>query len=120
MALSVPAEGQGTPSASVEGTWQGDMNEDGAGSKGITLRLSVQGGKLTGGLTTRSGGLAAEVPLKDVVYEKGSASLRFVLVSGAQPRYFAGTLQGDTIAGTIRLNATAKDAIGQFSVKYVD
>jgi pSer/pThr/pTyr-binding forkhead associated (FHA) protein len=120
MALSVPAEGQGTPSASVEGTWQGTMDESGVGSKGITLRLSVQGGKLTGGLTTRSGSLAAEVPLKDVAYERGSASLHFVLVSGAQPRYFAGTLQGDTIAGTIRSNATAKDAVGQFSVKYVE
>ena len=120
MALSVPAEGQGTASASVEGAWQGTMNEDGVGSKGITLRLSLQGGKLTGGLTTRSGGLAAEVPLKDVAYDKGPASLHFVLVSGAQPRYFVGTLQGDTIAGTIRPSATAKDAIGQFSVKYVE
>jgi hypothetical protein len=120
MALSVPAEGQGTAAASVEGNWQGTMDENGVGSKGITLRLTVQGGKLTGGITTRSGGLGAEVPLKEVAYERATATLHFVLSAGAQPRYFAGTLQGDTIAGSIRLNANAKDAVGQFSVKYVD
>jgi hypothetical protein len=120
MALSVPAEGQATASASVEGTWRGTMEENGTGSKGITLRLTGGGGKLTGGLTTRSGKLGAEVPLQEVAYDRGTSTLRFVLVVGASRQYFSGALQGDTIAGTIRASANAKDATGQFSVKYVD
>lgn len=120
VALSIPVEGQAAASASVVGTWMGTMEENGAGSKGITLRLSADGAKLSGGLTTRSGSLGAEVPLKDVVYDRGSSSLRFVLVVGGSPQYFSGTLQGDTITGTIRASAAAKDATGQFSVKYVD
>jgi hypothetical protein len=120
MALSLPAEGQASAAASVEGTWTGTVEESSTGSKGVTLRLATEGGKLVGGLTTRSGKLGAEVPLKDVAYDRGTSTLRFVLVVGGSPRYFSGTLQGDTIAGTIRSSANAKDATGQFSVKYVD
>ncbi len=120
VALSIPAEGQAAASASVEGTWRGTMEDSGTGSKGITLRVTRDGGKLSGGLTTRSGKLGAEVPLKEVAYDRGTSTLRFVLVVGGSPQYFSGTLQGDTIEGTIRASANAKDATGQFSVKYVD
>ena len=118
MALLLPAEGQAVSAAAMEGRWTGTMEESGVGEKGIQVRLRTEGKKLMGGLTTRSGGLGVELPLKDVSYDKGM--LRFVLFVGDSPRHFRGAVQGDTVEGTIHLGENTKDAVGRFRLKYVD
>lgn len=118
MALILPAEGQAVSAAGVEGRWEGTMEESGAGEKAIQVRLRLEGKQLAGGLTTRSGGLGVELPLREIVYDKGA--LRFVLLVGGSPRHFAGTVVGDTVTGTIHLGANVKDAVGRFSLKYVE
>jgi hypothetical protein len=118
MALVLPAEGQAVSAAGVEGRWEGTMEESGSGEKGIQVRLRLDGKQLAGGLTTRAGGLSVESPLKEIVYDKGT--LRFILLVGGTPRHFAGTIVGDTITGTIHLGANTKDAVGRFSLKYVE
>jgi hypothetical protein len=118
MALILPAEGQAVSAAGVEGRWEGTMEDSGAGEKGIQVRLRLEGKQLAGGLTTRSGGLSVESPLREIAYDKGT--LRFVLLVGGTPRHFAGTVVGDTVTGTIHLGANTKDAVGRFSLKYVE
>jgi len=116
MALIVPADGQAVAAAAMEGHWEGTM-DDGGGEKDILVRLSLQGGRLVGGLTTRAGGLGIEVPLRDVSFDRGT--LRFVLVAGNVPRHFEGTVQDDAITGTVRLEAGSKDS-GRFALRYVE
>jgi hypothetical protein len=118
MALIIPAESQAVSAAGVEGRWEGTMEESGAGEKAIQVRLRLEGKQLAGGLTTRSGGLGVELPLREIVYEKGT--LRFVLLVGGSPRHFSGTVSGDTVTGTIQLGANTKDSVGRFSLKYVE
>jgi hypothetical protein len=94
------------------------MEESGAGQKGIQVRLRADGKKLGGTLTTRSGGLSVDIPLKEVGYEKGA--LRFVLLVGDSPRHFSGTVRGDVIEGTIQSGEGGRNAIGRFDLKYVE
>jgi hypothetical protein len=118
MALLLPDESQSVAAAAIEGRWEGTMEESGAGQKGIQVRLRADGKKLGGTLTTRSGGLSVDIPLKEVGYEKGA--LRFVLLVGDSPRHFSGTVRGDVIEGTIQSGEGGKNAIGRFDLKYVE
>jgi hypothetical protein len=118
MALILPAETQAVSAAGIEGRWEGTMEETGAGQKAVQVRFRLEGKQLVGGLTTRSGGLGVELPLKEIVFDKGV--LRFVLLVGESPRHFDGTVTGDTVTGTIRVGANTKDAVGRFSLKYVE
>lgn len=117
MAFIPPADGTAVAAAAMEGHWEGTM-DDGGGQKDILVRLSLQGGRLIGGLTTRSGGLGIEVPLRDVSFDRGT--LRFVLAAGNTPRHFEGTVQDDAITGTVRLEAGSKESAGQFALRYVE
>jgi hypothetical protein len=117
MALIPPADGQAVAAAALEGHWEGTM-DDGGGQKDILVRLSLQGGRLVGGLTTRSGGLGIEVPLRDITFDRGT--VRFVLVAGNAPRHFEGTVQDDGITGTVRLEAESKESPGRFALRYVE
>jgi hypothetical protein len=118
MALLLPSEGQSISAAALEGRWEGMMEESNTGRKAIQVRLRVEGRRLAGALTSRSGRLGVDLPLKDVSYDKGT--LRFVLLAGGSPRHFSGVVQGDTVDGTIHLGEGAKDAVGRFQLKYVD
>lgn len=117
MALIPPADGTAVAAAAMEGRWEGTM-DDGGGEKDILVRLSLQGGRLVGGLTTRSGGLGIEVPLRDVSFDRGT--LRFVLAAGNTPRRFEGAVQDDAITGTVRLDAGPKESAGRFALRYVE
>lgn len=118
MALLLPAEGQSRPAAAVEGRWAGTMEEPDTGAREISLRLRMDGGRLAGSLTAKAGGLAMDIPLREAAYEKGT--LRFVLVMRGAPKHFQGSVQGDSIAGTIHASAEAKDAVGHFSLRFLD
>jgi len=109
---------EGTSGAGiVEGRWDGTM-QDGGGEKTIQVRFRADGSRLTGSLTTTSGGLAMDLPLQAITYERGS--LRFTLLSGGSPRHFAGVVNGSSITGTIQLDAGSKDAAGRFSLRFAE
>jgi FHA domain/IPT/TIG domain len=119
MALLLPAGGAATSGLAVAGHWEGTM-ADAEAERGIDLQLQVEGGHLAGSLTSKSGALAVRTPLQQITYEKGL--LKFVTVSGGATRQFRGTLDGSTLAGSIFKDAAAKDkdAVGHFSLRYVE
>ncbi|HKC11157.1 MAG TPA: IPT/TIG domain-containing protein, partial [Vicinamibacteria bacterium] len=114
LALLVPPEGQTVEAAAVEGTWEGEMTEE-SGSKSITVRLRLEGSQVVGSLTTRTGGVAMDVPLKEVSFQRGQ--LRFRLPSTASPRTFVGRLEGGSLSGTLHASATGPP-LGRFVLKY--
>lgn len=119
MALLLPAEGQAAGAVgagAVEGRWAGTMEES-TGQRTISVRLRMEGARLAGSLSTKAGGLTMDVPLRDLAYQKGA--LTFVAVLGGSPRHFNGTVQGESITGTIH-PAPGKEPIGRFALKYVE
>jgi hypothetical protein len=115
MALVVPQEGQGQAASAVEGTWEGDVQEE-TGQKAIVVRFRLVGARLTGSVTTSARGVAMEVALKDVSLDKGA--LRFTLPAGPATRLYVGTLEGGTISGTLHTTPTGP-SVGTFRLKYV-
>jgi len=118
MALSIPT-GNASAGVAVAGRWEGTMN-DAEAERNIEVQLDLDGSKLAGSFTTKAGGLAVRTPLQQVTYDKGL--LKFVAASGGAPRQFRGTLDGSTLAGSIFKDAAAKDkdAVGRFSLRYVE
>jgi hypothetical protein len=118
MALLLPAEGQARAGAAIEGRWEGTMEETGVGEKGIEVRFHSEAGRLSGSVTTRAGGVAMDVPMREASYDK--ASVRFVLVLRGTPKHFVGTVSGESLSGSIFGSPEARDAVGRFSLKYVE
>ncbi|HEY7512345.1 MAG TPA: IPT/TIG domain-containing protein [Vicinamibacteria bacterium] len=118
MTLMVPAQGQAVAAAAVTGTWRGTLQEDGVGERPLQLRLSANGTRLSGAVTSRAGAVGMEIPVLDVSYDKGV--LTFRTTSGAAARRYRATLQGATLAGTVH-TADAKDAVvGRFTLRYTE
>jgi hypothetical protein len=88
------------------------------GSRRIQVRFRLKGSALTGTITNRSGTITAEVPLTAVSFKGGVLS--FTVSSGMAPRHFRGTLQGASVSGTIHADPGSKDAVGQFSLTFVE
>jgi len=84
-------------------------------SKSIVVRFRLQGSQVVGSLTTTTGGVAMDVPLKEISFQKGT--LRFRLPSGTAPRTFVGRLEGGSLSGTLHASATGP-ALGHFVLKY--
>jgi IPT/TIG domain len=117
MALEAPTRGHATAGAAVTGKWQGTFEEKGAPERPVQLRLTLEGTKLTGVLSTTSGKISMELPVQEASYDHGA--LVFTVSTGAVPRRFRGTVAGSSVAGTIH---TAPDnaVIGKFSLKYAE
>ncbi len=109
-------EGGGAAGAAVVGQWSGTMN-DGGVERSLRLVLRLEGGKLAGSATTKSGQISMDVPLQEVSYEKGTLS--FSISGGAALRRFRGSLQGSEISGSI-LGPQGADPVGQFKLRYVE
>jgi hypothetical protein len=114
MALVLPS-GPSTAAAAVAGRWEGTMQEGAAAPRRITVELRLDGARLSGALTTRSGAVAMGVPLKDLRYERGRLS--FVIATGGATLEWTGTVAGASIDGAIREGT--KDA-GTFSLRYAE
>ncbi len=117
LALLLPSGGPTSAGMAVAGRWEGTM-ADAEAERSIEVQLQVDGGHLGGSLTTKTGGIAVRTPLQQVTYEKGL--LKFVTASGGGTRQFRGALEGGTLAGSIFKDAAAKDAVGRFSLRYVE
>jgi hypothetical protein len=118
MALLLPTEGQARATAALEGRWAGTMEEGGAGPREIRIRFRLEGARVSGSLSAGAGGIEMATPLREIVYERGS--LRFLVEVSGSPRLFSGSLQGDSITGTIQRGPADKAAAGHFSLKYVE
>jgi hypothetical protein len=116
MALLVPT-GSASAGTAVAGRWEGTMADTEA-ERSIEVQLQVDSGQLGGSLTTKTGAIAVRTPLQQVTYDKGQ--LKFVMTSGGGARQFRGTLEGATLSGSIFKDATGKDAVGRFSLRYVE
>jgi hypothetical protein len=115
MALVLPT-GPAVAAAAVAGRWEGTMQEGSAAPRQVTVNLRLEGTRLVGALTTRSGAVAMDVPLKELTYEKGR--LGFVLESGAGGAHrWSGTVDGAAVAGTIR---DGTSDVGRFSLRYAE
>jgi hypothetical protein len=117
LALLLPSGGPTSAGMAVAGRWEGTM-ADAEAERSIEVQLQLDGGHLGGSLTTKTGGIAVRTPLQQVTYEKGL--LKFVTASGGGTRQFRGALEGGTLAGSIFKDAAAKDAVGRFSLRYVE
>jgi hypothetical protein len=118
MALVLPTPGQASAAAAVTGSWEGTMEERGAGSRGIRVRLRTEGGRLLGSFATRSGALTMDVPLKSVSYDGGVIS--FVATTSGGARRFRGSIAGATIDGTVHDEGGGGEALGRFTLRYVE
>jgi peptidoglycan hydrolase-like protein with peptidoglycan-binding domain len=116
MALLIPT-GSAAAGTAVAGRWEGTMADTEA-ERSIEVQLQVDSGRLGGSLTTKTGAIAVRTPLQQVTYDKGQ--LKFVMASGGGARQFRGTLEGATLSGSIFKDATGKDAVGRFSLRYVE
>jgi hypothetical protein len=101
----------------VEGRWAGTMDE-GSGTKKFEIRVRFEGKGLTGSLTTQAGSLEMRAPMRDVTFEKGT--LNFVVDLSGSPRLFSGTLQADSIDGSIQRTTGDKAGVGNFALKYAE
>jgi hypothetical protein len=116
MALILPAgDGQVRGAAAIEGLWVGKAQDSGA-TREIRIRFQLDGtGQASGSLTTKRGKLTMDVPLTDVVYDKGS--IRFVALLSGAPTTFNGKLQQGAITGTLEV---PNKPAGQFSLSFVE
>ncbi len=113
MALQVPAEGEVSAAAVMQGRWLGTMWEEGSGEKAIVVRLFAEGPRLTGSLTATSGGISGDVPLQSASFDKGV--LRFVVnVRGARQQ-FEGRVDGEKVTGSITRSGSS-GAVGRFTL----
>lgn len=113
MALQVPAEGEASAAAVMQGRWLGTMWEEGSGEKAIVVRLFAEGPRLTGSLTATSGGISGDVPLQSASFDKGV--LRFVVnVHGARQQ-FEGRVDGEKVTGSIT-HSGSSGAVGRFTL----
>jgi len=110
------SEGGSSAGAAVAGRWFGTMNEGGV-DRSLQVTIRLEGAKLIGSLTTKSGQVSMEVPLQDVSYAKGALS--FSISGGAALRRFRGTLQGSEISGVL-LGPSGADPVGQFKLRYAE
>jgi hypothetical protein len=109
------AAGPGPGAAAVlEGQWDGEMQDQNAAPKPITVRLQVAGPRIEGKLTNRSLTISMDVALRDVSFERGVLS--FTLPAGTATRTFRGKVAGSSITGTLHATPTGP-AVGTFSLR---
>ncbi len=109
------AAGPGPGAAAVlEGQWDGEMQDQNAAPKPITVRLQVTGPRIEGKLTNRSLAISMDVALRDVTF--GGGVLSFTLPAGPATRTFRGKVAGSSITGTLHATPTGP-SVGTFSLR---
>jgi hypothetical protein len=98
MALVVAAEG-GRATVALEGTWQGTIEDADRGDRRFRIVVRTENSRLAGDITTGQGALELTSQLRDVAFERGS--VRFTADLEGAPHQFKGTLEGNTVSGTI-------------------
>jgi len=117
LALLVPAGAAVRGPAGAVGAWEGTITEPGTGVQALRLHLSLAGDGLSGSATLRASGATAEFPLDGVRYERGT--LRFALGGGGPAYEFSGSVRGESMTGTIRVQAPRR-VVGRFALRLVE
>lgn len=115
MALALP-RGGAVAAATVVGNWSGTLEESGAPRRSVRLKLSLDGNRLIGDMTTNAGGLDMNAALADVKFSGGVLS--FTLAGGQTPRRFQGRVNGTQLEGVIQAGAGAPS--GRISLRYLE
>jgi hypothetical protein len=83
----------------VEGRWN-DTNEDhDTSTRRFVVQLRNDGGRLAGKLTTWRGSVELASPLREIGFDRGS--VRFTTDLQGTAYRFRGTLESNTVTGTI-------------------
>jgi hypothetical protein len=98
MALVVSSE-TGRAAVAVEGRWDGTMVDPDLGTRRFELQLRSEGGRLAGTLTTWRGKIELKAPVRDIGFDRGN--VRFTADQQGTAYHFKGTLEGNTVTGTI-------------------
>lgn len=86
------------------GTWKFDMKQRNNQSRSVTLKLKLDGGKLTGAILGRNN---AETAVSDAAYNNGDVSFSVVRDRNGNKTTtkYTGKLSGDEIKGKIETDA---------------
>jgi hypothetical protein len=114
MALVVSAE-SGRAAVAVEGRWDGTMEDPDLGTRRFELQLRSEGGRLAGTLTTWRGKIELKAPVRDIGFDRGN--VRFTVDQQGTAYHFKGTLEGNTVTGTIE--RTGKSP-ARFTLQFVE
>jgi hypothetical protein len=115
LALVVSPEGGGTAAVAVVGRWNGTMESAEFGTRSFELALRSEGGRLAGTLTTWRGKVELKALVRDVAFDRGS--VRFTADQQGTAFRFRGTLEGNTVTGTIE---RAGKAPASFTLQFVE
>jgi hypothetical protein len=114
MALVVSAE-TGRAAVAVEGRWDGTMEDPDLGTRRFELQLRSEGGRLAGTLTTWRGRIEVRAPVRDIGFDRGN--VRFTVDQQGTAYHFKGTLEGNTVTGTIE---RAGKSPAKFTLEFVE
>jgi hypothetical protein len=98
LALVVSTE-SGTASVAMEGRWSGTIEDPDLGTRSFQVEVRREGGRLLGTLTTWRGKVELKSPLRDLGFDQGK--VRFTADLQGAPNVFSGTLDGNSVSGTI-------------------
>ena len=114
LALVVSSEA-GRAAVAVEGRWDGTMEHPEFGTRRFDLQVRSEGGRLTGILTTWRGKVEVRAPVRDVGFDRGN--VRFTADQQGTAYHFKGTLEGNTVTGTIE---RAGKSPAKFTLQFVE
>jgi hypothetical protein len=99
----------------MEGRWDGTIEDPDFGTRRFELVLRSEGGRLGGTVTTWRGDVTVKAPVRDVGFDKGS--VRFTVDQQGTAYRFKGTLEGNTVTGTIE---RAGKSPASFTLQFVE
>jgi hypothetical protein len=114
LALVVSYE-TGRAAVAVEGRWDGTMEGPDFGTRRFDLQVRSEGGRLAGTLTTWRGKIEVKAAVRDIGFDRGS--VRFTADQQGTAYHFKGTLEGNTVTGTIE---RAGKAPARFTLQFVE
>jgi hypothetical protein len=114
--LALVASGEpGRAAVAVEGRWDGTVDDPDLGTRRFELQLRTEGGRLVGTLTTWRGKIELKAPVRDVGFDRGS--VRFTADQQGTAYHFKGTLEENTVTGTIE---RAGKPPASFTLRFVE
>jgi hypothetical protein len=114
MALVVSAEA-GRAAVALEGRWDGTIEDPDLGTRRFELQLRSEGGRLVGTLTTWRGKIELKAPAREIGFDRGD--VRFTVDQQGTAYHFKGTLEGNTVTGTIE---RAGKSPAKFTLQFVE
>jgi hypothetical protein len=114
MALVASGEA-GRAAVAVEGRWDGTLEDPDLGTRRFELQLRTEGGRLAGTLTTWRGKVELKAPVREIGFDRGS--VRFTADQQGTAYHFKGTLEGNTVTGTVE---RAGKPPASFTLRFVE